>query len=130
MVSMPTKSPPGTLLVADVARIWTEERRAKKPDAVSVRTETVLRYLGQSRQENGRYKDKPMPLPELTGGGYMGTSRQTPWWPADQEQALRDWWSSRPGHGHGTGGRYAGAQAKTAAPAKRRKGTGRRATAK
>jgi len=124
MATTETKTPPGTVLVDDIARFWTEERRKKYPDADPVRRTTVLSYMNESR--NGRYVANPMPLPETSGGGYLNTSRQAPWWPADAEQALRDWYHSRPGHGHGTGGRYAGRKGKVAVakPAKRRKGTG------
>jgi hypothetical protein len=130
MTTTRTKSPPGIILVADIARFWTEERRKKHSDAPEIKTETVLRYLGESRQDGGRYKANPMPLPEDTGGGYLNTSRQAPWWPDSTEQAHRDWFNNRPGHGHGTGGRYAGRAAKVAKPAKRRAGTGRKAAGK
>lgn len=122
MAETHTKSPPGVLLVADVARIWTEERRRARPDAPDIRYATVLSYMKESR--SGRYTSNPMPLPETHDGGYLNTSRQAPWWPASAERALRDWFNGRPGHGHGTGGRYAGRKPAVAKPAKRRKGTG------
>ena len=98
------KAPPGTLLVADVARIWSEERRRRKPGAPDVSTHTVLAYLKESRGEAGRYTNKPVPEP----AGYLAANNRFVWWRADQEQALRDWWNDRPGQGHGTGGRRAG----------------------
>jgi hypothetical protein len=124
MATTDTKSPPGTILLADIARFWTEERRKKTFDAEPIKYTTVLSYLKESR--GGRYADNPMPMP----AGYLGTARQAPWWPADAEKELRDWYINRPGHGHGTGGRYAGRAAKVAKPAKRRKGTGKAATVK
>jgi len=125
MATTETKTPPGILLVDDIARIWTLERRRKYPDADPIRRTTVLAYMKESRA--GRYVDNPMPLPETTGGAYLNTSRQAPWWPATAENALRDWYNNRPGYGHGTGGRYAGRKTAVAKPAKRRKGTGRAA---
>lgn len=125
MATTETKTPPGTLLVDDIARFWTEERRKKYPTCDPVRRTTVLAYMKESR--GGRYATNPMPLPETSGGGYMNTSRQAPWWPAAAEKELRDWYNGRPGYGHGTGGRYAGSKAKVAKPAKRRRGTGRAA---
>lgn len=121
----PTASPPGTLLIADIIRIWTEERRKANPGAEEIRYKTVLSYMKESR--TGRYAGNPMPLPETCGGGYLNRARQAPWWPVAAEKDLRAWYAGRPGHGHGTGGRYAGRAAKVAQPAKRRPGTGTKA---
>lgn len=98
--------PPGALLVADVARIWTEERRKRKPGAPEVSPRTVLSYLKESRKTSkfARYKNNPVPAP----AGYLAANNRFVWWKAEQEQALRDWWANRPGHGHGTGGKRAG----------------------
>jgi hypothetical protein len=121
---MATTSPPGVLLLADIARILTEERRKRDgAGAPALKVSTVLANLRDSRAADGRYATNPMPMP----AGYLGTSRQAPWWPADTEQAHRDWYNSRPGHGHGTGGRRAGSKVRVAQPPKRRKGTGSKA---
>lgn len=99
-------SPPGVLLVRDVARIWTEEARRKRPDRPPIQPSTVWSYVKESFAENGRYRDNPVPRPYREG--------QRAWWAADQEPALRQWWHSRPGHGPGrprsrSGGDRAGA---------------------
>lgn len=129
----PAQTPPGLLLIDDVARVFTEEARKQYDERVHEREkkndrrrlrglgalpplpefrpispETVRAYRKESKpfhgRRPGRYANNPMPPP----GGYVGTARQAPWWPAADEQKLRDWWNSRPGYGHGTGGRYAG----------------------
>lgn len=128
-----TQAPPGVLLLADVARIFTEEARKQYDQRVAkleeknarrrlkglgvfpplreftgITAETARTYLKQSKpmfgSKPGRYADNPMPPP----AGRIGTARQVPWWPAGDEQKLRDWFNSRPGYDHGTGGRYAG----------------------
>src|ERR1051325_1494515 len=128
----PATAPAGVLLLADVARICTEEARKKyderaaKRDRVNARrlsrgrdslpplreftpitVSTVRSYRKESKQmvgkRPGRYRDNPVP----PAAGALGTARQAPWWPETDEQKWRDWWNSRPGHGHGTGGRYA-----------------------
>jgi hypothetical protein len=99
-------APPGTLLVADVARIWSEERRQQRSGAPDIKPGTVLAYLKESRGVAGRYTNKPMPEPD----GYLAGNRRFVWWRAEREQALRDWWNDRPGQGHGTGGARAGSR--------------------
>jgi hypothetical protein len=119
--------PPGTLWVADVARIWTEELRkdlARKrrergyPTAAELEAgkrdilaSTVWSYLKESRpmvgSKPGRYADNPVPAPDgqVAAGVY--------WWSAGREQQLRDWWNSRAGKAHGTGtGRPKGSKRK------------------
>lgn len=93
-------TPPGVLHVADVARMW------------GVQPGTVSAYLKQSKatvgDKPGRYASNPVPAPKYSGQGKKG-----PWWPEVQRQQLIDWFASRPGLGHGTGGRRAGGTART-----------------
>lgn len=90
--------PPGVLRVADVAKIW------------GVMPGTVSAYVKESKPtvgtRPGRYAANPMPAPTYSGQGKKG-----PWWPDSQRQQLIDWFHSRPGLGHGTGGRRAGRKA-------------------
>src|ERR1041384_5252895 len=99
-------TPDGVLTVDDVIRIFHEEATRDKPGARAVRASTIYMYLYHSRSsapdaEPRRYAANPMPAPRRM-------TRNLLWWGADQEQELRDWWNSRPGLGHGTGGRRAG----------------------
>lgn len=96
--------PPGVLFRIDVARIWTQEAQKAKPGREPLRPETVSSYLKESRSETGRYWRNPAPMPD----GYAGHDMNLPWWKAGREQELRDWWNSRLGQGHGTGGPRAG----------------------
>lgn len=95
-------APPGVLRVADVAKMW------------GVQPGTVSAYIKESKAtvgaRPGRYAGNPMPTPS-----YMGASKKGPWWPKSQEKALMDWFNSRPGLGHGTGGRRAGSSRKAVA---------------
>lgn len=104
-------APAGTLRAADIARIFSEERAKNKVGSPPVRVTTVWAYLKESRpmvgQTPGRYATNPMPAPD----GYSGAGKKGPWWKDTRAGELRDWWNSRPGHGHGTGGRYAGRRA-------------------
>lgn len=90
--------PAGVMMVADVAALW------------GVTPSTVWSYRKESRDlvgnRKGRYADNPMPEP----AGYMSASKKGPWWREDQRQALADWFQSRPGRAHGTGGRRAGSK--------------------
>lgn len=117
MVDLKRKLPPGVLLAADVARIFSEEalkkhreRESKRnglnetrlakglkpwpvvPDFQPLKSETVLAY-------RRRYPDMPAPA------GRIG---QVPWWHAEQERPLRDWFNGRAGQDHGRGGWPAG----------------------
>lgn len=107
---MTNSTPPGTLLAADVARIFTEERRSKNPDTDEMKADTVLSYLRASQRpltgKPRRYTSNPMPAP-------AGRVSRVPWWREDQEAALRAWFNSRAGQGHGRGGRYAGRKTAT-----------------
>lgn len=93
----PTATPVGVLRVADVAKMW------------GVQPGTVSAYLKQSKalvgDKPGRYAGNPMPAPK-----YMGQGKKAPWWPESDRQKLMDWFTSRPGLGHGTGGRRAGSK--------------------
>lgn len=111
--------PPGMLLVADVAELWTSERRARRdaqlrrrygtadpakiPAALTepkqITTATVLTYLRRFRNT-----DTPVPEPR----GRLGSHRRLPWWSTEQADELREWYRRRPGHGHGRGGWPAG----------------------
>lgn len=105
-----THGPPGVLLPRDIARIWTEEAQKNRPGAPPIKIRTVYAYRKESQIDGGRYRKNPMPLPD----GCTGARGNGPWWRASREQDLRDWWNSRPGHGHGTGGRRAGSTRATA----------------
>lgn len=120
----PPTAPPGALLVADVARLLSEERRKTKPDAPDLKPATVLAWVKWSRTPGGRYYGNPVP----EQAGYLGTSRQVIWWKSEQAKDWITWFNSRPGHGHGTGGRRAGSTVQVAKPAKRRARTGRSTT--
>jgi hypothetical protein len=116
MTDLPRRSPPGVLRAADVAELWTIERRKTNPDAPAYKQTTPLVYLRESQKTlvNGRprrYASVPMPAP----AGRMGL---TPWWHKDQTEALLAWWRNRPGYGHGRGGWPAG-RPRPARPAER-----------
>lgn len=100
--------PPGSLIPADVARIFTEEAQKAKPGRDPIKVPTVWSYVKESRTKGGRYYTNPMPLPD----GYTGQNFQGPWWLAEREQALRDWWNSRSTSAHGRGGPRAGSKRK------------------
>lgn len=105
----PPTGPPGALLAADVARLFTGERRKSNPAAGEYKTGTVHTYLIHSSSElmNGRkrrYADNPMPHPR----GYLGAGNRFPWWSQDQAAELVEWFHSRAGQGHGRGGWPAG----------------------
>jgi hypothetical protein len=114
---MPAKpdpsAPPGTLLVADVARIFQQEARKRRKDA-TIQPATVLAYRKQSKPmvgaKPGMYADNPMPEPD----GYLGGNGRFVWWAATREQELRDWFNSRKTQGHGEGGPRAGAKRRAA----------------
>lgn len=91
-----TDKPAGVIRAADVAALWTEEARKLDPMRRPISKRTVLSYLEESKP-GGRYGNKPMPACKRMG--------LTPYWEKWQEQALRDWYNDRPGHGHGRGGR-------------------------
>jgi hypothetical protein len=106
MADMTTKAPPGTLRAADVAALWTIERRKRDPDAPAYKSATVLLYLRESQQtlvggKPRRYASHPVPPP----AGRFGLM---PWWREAQREDLLQWWRDRPGHGHGRGGWPAG----------------------
>jgi hypothetical protein len=96
MTSAPNpRRPSGVLHPVDVRRIWSEEARKADPNCRDLGPRIVSHYLQQSRNANGRYADNPVPMPD----GYSGNGQNGPWWYAEQEQDLRDWWNSRPGRG-------------------------------
>lgn len=105
-------APPGVLFTMDIARILTDEarkpnpqrKRKANPDRAPISAATVWSYGKESRIRGGRYLDNPCPQPD----GYSGRNMNGPWWYARREQEWRDWYNSRPGQGHGTGGRRAG----------------------
>jgi hypothetical protein len=112
MADMTPKPPPGVLSAADVAELWTIERRKARPDAPAYKPTTVLMYLRESQKtlvdgRPRRYAGNPMPAP----AGRFGLM---PWWRVNQREELLDWYRSRPGHGHGRGGRWAGRRRRTA----------------
>jgi hypothetical protein len=92
------ESPSGILLVADVARIWSEIAGRE------IRTTTVRSYIKESKPmvgtKPGRYADNPMPAPR-----HMPPAT-TAWWPLSEKQALIDWFKSRRGQAHGLGSRW------------------------
>jgi hypothetical protein len=97
------------LLVADVAKIWGQERARARGvthpvalrDAAPVAITTVWSYLKESKP-NGRYGDNPVPAP-------THHTRVPMWIPAEGKSieyvadTLRDWWHSRRGRGAGGG---------------------------
>lgn len=88
----PTRvTPAGMLLAEHVAVILTQEKQKRDGKGV-VGRETVLNYIKQSRMATGRYVKTPMPAPN-----YLG---RTAWWPAEQEEALREWYRSLPSQAH------------------------------
>lgn len=112
MTDLPRRSPPGVLRAADVAELWTIERRKTNPDAPAYKQTTPLVYLRESQKTlvNGRprrYASVPMPAP----AGRMGL---TPWWHKEQTEELLQWFRNRPGHGHGRGGPRAGSKRRAA----------------
>ncbi len=126
-----TAAPPGVLLADDVARLWNDEARKKyqtKVDQVTAdnaaRARRGVRMLPLPKEPRAitaatviayarRFKGSAHPMPEPAGR--MGTHRRLPWWFKRQEKDLRAWYRNRPGHGHGRGGRYAGAPRRTPA---------------
>jgi hypothetical protein len=98
------------LTLADVARIWTEERRARDgQDAPAISVNTVKAYVWYSEpaprgKPRKRYQDNPVP-PSV-----QLDKRRRVWIPgegqtlADVEQALRDWYNDPTRPGKGTGG--------------------------
>jgi hypothetical protein len=91
-------APPGTMRVADVAKMW------------GVQPGTVSQYMKESKQlvgsRPGRYANNPVPRPD----GYTGASRKGPWWTDDRREELNVWFNSRLGLAHGTGGRRSGSK--------------------
>lgn len=111
MADMTPGNPRGVLRAADVAELWTVERRKRDPDAPAYKATTVLSYLKESTPaadgKPHRYVARPMPAP----AGRIGV---VPWWRTSQRRELIDWWRNRPGHGHGTGGPRAGSKRRAA----------------
>lgn len=106
MADMSTRIPKGVLRAADVADLWTQERRKHIPEAPAYKAATVLSYLKESQPSPAggkphRYADNPMPPP----AGRFGLM---PWWKTSQREELLTWFRQRAGQGHGRGGWPAG----------------------
>lgn len=86
---VPAATPPGILLVGDVARI------------LGVKPATVRSYIKESRpmvgEVPGRYAEHPFPEPRRLDPS------TTLWWPADAEREIRQWDRDRPTQSHGKG---------------------------
>jgi hypothetical protein len=104
------------LTIDDVARIWTEERRAREgDDAAPITRNTVKAYVWWSvkaprGKPPNRYQDHPVPASTRLDG------QRRVWLPgigetlADVEEELRLWYRNRPGQGTGGGRKPASAK--------------------
>lgn len=107
------------LTMDDVARIWTEERRAREgPDARPITRNTVKAYVWWSMPAKRgkppkRYENHPVPPSTRLDG------QRRVWLPgigeslADVEEELRLWYRNRPGQGAGGGRKPAGTTKRT-----------------
>ena len=79
------------LLVIDICRIWTEERRRRVPNAPQIQPATVWSYRKESVRDGGRYQQNPMPEPD----GYLGRGKKMPYWLPGRESEIRQWFTGR-----------------------------------
>ncbi len=89
------------LYVADMRRVWNEERAKQGLGPIKKNTfwsTLAACWPAPPGQPANRYQNNPMPLPS-----YPHPDRprkgQKPFWPASAEQGLRDWLKSREGQG-------------------------------
>lgn len=88
------------LTPAEVARLWTEERRRLDgSDAPDVKISTVWSYVKESRPmvgvKPGRFAGYPVPPPHI-GGQRMSWAPARGQTMTDVVDALRSWWRERP----------------------------------
>jgi hypothetical protein len=87
-------SKPSILTREDLARILTEERREQFPGAPAFDPTAITQFIYHSKPGRSAARH---PFPEPSGR--VGGPTTSPYWFADREPEIRQWYRTRPGRG-------------------------------